>query len=304
MKSRQTPRIRDVDSIVNPAIEETVSDFKKWARLLWDGKEPDLDATRERMVKVLMASLMAGMATVKDEEAVTDVDRHVDLVGPVFSEAVLALAKKSPTLRVLSPKQLSEQLRQTAWYVSGVMSGNLLDRIRKKLIEARVAGHGRDWFTQEVTKEAELTAAHVETVFRTNAASAAGAGRWKQYNDPDVADLFFGFRYVSQGDHRSRPLHKAMHDFVALKDDPVWRTIWVPNGYNCRCKIRPLRKGDAVRYGLITKDGNVAQARVYANDFQRTVVAAAEGGGVVEVDGELRRFPDDGFRGNAMMDLI
>jgi SPP1 gp7 family putative phage head morphogenesis protein len=296
--------MRGVDSIINPAVEETVSEYQKWAQLLWHDKEPDLEAMQERMVQVLMASFMAGLSTAKDEDAVLSVDRHVDLVGPVFSEAVSALAKKNPVLRVLSPKGLSEQLRQTAWYVSGVMSGRILERIRKKLIQARVEGHGRDWFTQEVIKDAETTAAHIETVFRTNAASAAGAGRWKQYNDPDVADLFFGYRYLSQGDHRSRPLHKAMNGFVASKDDPIWKLIWVPNGYNCRCKIRPVRKADAIKFGLISKDGNPIQTRIYANDFQRTVVAAAEGGGAVEADGEMRTFPDEGFRGNAMMDLI
>lgn len=247
---------------------------------------------------------MAGMSTVADEEDALQVDRHVDLMGPVFKEAVAALAKKTPTLRVMSPKELSENLRQTAWYVSGVMSGRILEQIREKLIQARIEGHGRDWFTQEVIADAETTAAHVETVFRTNAASAAGAGRWKQYNDPEVADLFFGYRYLSQGDHRSRPLHKAMNGFMALKDDPIWKTIWVPNGYNCRCKIRPVRKRDAISAGLISKDGAPLQNRIYANDYQRTVVAAAEDGVSVEVDGNLRRFPDEGFRGNAMMDLL
>ena len=304
IKTRQTARIREVDSIINPAIEETLKDCKDWALALWDGREPDIEAVKDRMAKVLIVSVMAGMANLKDEEDVLEVDRHVDLVGPVFTEAVEALAKKSPTLRVLSPRQLSEQVRQTAWYVSGVMSGNLLDRIREKLVQARVEGRSRDWFTQEVMEDVGSTAAHVETVFRTNSASVAAAGRWKQYNDPDVADLFFGYRYSSQGDHRSRPLHKAMDGFMALKDDPIWKVVWVPNGYNCRCKIRPVRKKAAVDAGLISKDGAPLNPRVYANDFQRSVVAVAEGGGTIDVDGHQWRFPDEGFRGNAMMDLL
>lgn len=293
-----------MDSIINPAVSETLKDCERWAEDLWEGREPDVDVVAERMAKVLIVSLMAGMANVKDEDQVLEVDRHVDLVGPVFREAIEALAKKSPTMRVLSPAQLSEQVRQTAWYVSGVMSGNLLDRIREKLIQARVEGKSRDWFTQEVMDDVGSTAAHVETVFRTNAASAAGAGRWKQYNDPDVADLFFGYRYLSQGDHRSRPLHKAMDGFMALKDDPIWRVIWVPNGYNCRCKIRPVRRRDAVTAGLITKDGTPAERRIFANDLQRKIVAAAEDGVPVEIEGDLWRFPDEGFRGNALMDQI
>jgi len=303
-KTRQTHRTSEVDSIIKPAVKETVKEYKRWADMLWDGEEPDLKDVTDRMSKVILVSLMAGMSTVGDEEDVLEVDKHVDLFAPVFKESVEALAKKSPTLRIMNPHHLSDQVKQTAWYVSGVMSGNILDKIRAKLIEARVEGHSRDWFTQQVFEDAETTASHIETVFRTNAASAAGAGRWKQYNDPDVSDLIFGYRYVSQGDHRSRPLHKAMNNFVAVKDDPVWKLIWVPNGYNCRCKVRPLRKADAIKYGIISKDGNIIERRVFVNDFQRTVVAAAEGGVALEVDGNLRRFPDDGFRGNALMDLV
>lgn len=292
-----------MDSIIEPAISETVDEYHKWAMALWKGEEPDIESLKDRMVKVLTVSMMAGMSTVKDEDEVLEVDKHSDRVNPVFKEAVEALAKKAPTLRIMSPKGLSERLRQTAWYVSGVLSASILERIRARLVEARVNGHSRDWFTQMIYDDAQTSAAHIETVFRTNSASAAAAGRWQQYTDPDVSDLFFGYRYVSQGDHRSRPLHKAMNGFAATKDDPIWKLIWVPNGYNCRCKVRPVRKKDAISIGLVDAEGRPLNRRVFANELQRKIVAAAEDGVTIGIEGKPSRFPDEGFRGNAMMDL-
>src|SRR5262249_18473607 len=162
------------------------------------------------------------------------------------------------------PSELSERLRQTAFFVSGVLKSNVLDRLRKKLIEARVNGHGQHWFAVEARKLADLSLGHIETVFRTNVQSAAGAGRWEQLNDPDVAVLFFGFRYWNPRDERSRPLHRAMHGFVALKEDPIWRTVWTPNGFSCRCKVRGLRRHQSVDAGLIDAKGRTIAQRVYA----------------------------------------
>lgn len=232
------------------------------------------------------------------------VDRHAELTDAVFREMVSAIAKKRPTLGVLSPKELSERLRQTAFFVSGVLKSNVLERIRAKLLEARIKGKGQSWFTAEVNHLADLSRQHVETVFRTNVESAAGAARWKQLHDPDVEDLFFGYRYWNPSDEHSRPLHRAMHGFVALKEDPIWRLIWTPNGYSCRCKCRGLRRHQAVSVGLIDDRGRTLRQRVYASSLQERTVLAAESGGSVVVGRSTLQFPDDGFRGNALMDLI
>src|SRR2546423_112567 len=79
---------------------------------------------------------------------------------------------------------------------------------------------------QRVAEMTDRTAGEIDNVFRTNIASAAGAGRWAQLNDPDVADLFVGYRYVSRKKPTTRPLHRAMDGFVAAKDDPIWKIIW------------------------------------------------------------------------------
>lgn len=314
------------DSLIQAAVADTLHDIDAWADQLWEGLQPRTDALDARLVKLMTVGVMAGASTAEMDEMVGEpgtqrhewfrtnealavahlelIDRNHEHSDAVFREMVTAIAKKKPSMGVLSPKELSERLRQTAFFVSGVTKSNVLDEIRKKLLVARIKGHPQSWFTVEVQKIADLSIGQLENVFRTNVESAAGAGRWKQVNDPDVADLFFGYRYWNPRDERSRPLHRAMHGFVALKEDPIWRTIWTPNGYQCRCKVRPLRRHQAIDAGLIDERGRTLANRVFSTDLQRDVVQSIESGTAIVVGRTRVRFPDEGFRGNALMDLV
>lgn len=45
--------------------------------------------------------------------------------------------------------------------------------------------------------------------------------------------------YTTVGDGRVRPEHKALDKFTALKTDPIWRRIYPPLAWNCRCTVIP-----------------------------------------------------------------
>lgn len=293
-----------MDSIIAIAAGETLADIARWADAMWDGREPDTSALDRRLALAMTVGAMAGVSTPAMAEMVGDPgpDRHRS-TDEVFRDMVEAIAKKRPTLAVLDPKTLSENMRQTAWFVTGVVKGKVLDRIREKLIEARVRGLGQPWFAEQVKRVADLSLGHIETVFRTNVESAAGAARWKQAHDPDTADLWWGYRYWNPRDERSRPLHRAMHGFIAVPTDPIWRTIWTPNGFRCRCKCRPIERHEAVGK-LIDAKGRQIATRWFVDDLQRAVVASVESGTAVLVGRRRLRFPDEGFRGNALMDLV
>ncbi len=74
-----------------------------------------------------------------------------------------------------------------------------------------------------------------ETLMRTQVQLANSAGRWEADQDQGVQEILWGYRYVTVGDDRVRPAHAALEGIQLPKDDPRWRTLFPPNGFNCRC---------------------------------------------------------------------
>ncbi len=90
----------------------------------------------------------------------------------------------------------------------------------------------------------------LETIYRTNVAAAYEAGRQQVIFNGRDDDPFGYLMYSAIMDNRTRPTHKALHGKVMAKSDPAWNAIAPPNGYNCRCTVISITKGQARRYGL------------------------------------------------------
>lgn len=83
------------------------------------------------------------------------------------------------------------------------------------------------------------------TIYRTQSQIAYNAGRWKASQLPDVQEILWGYEYVTVGDDRVRAEHEGMDGARYPKDDPIWKEIWPPNGYNCRCSTIEIFLEDA-----------------------------------------------------------
>jgi SPP1 gp7 family putative phage head morphogenesis protein len=299
------------DQLVEALTEDTRRDIEAWARALWRAEQPDATAFADRLAAAMLLGVLDGAAggeMLGRHSLELCCQRYAlprgGLFKSVFKELVDALKRKNPILAVLSPRQIDPQLRQTAFFVSGVTSSNILEQIQDELIKARTEGVSESTFIERAAAISDRTAPELDNVWRTNVASAAGAGRWAQLNDPDTADMYVGYRYASRKKATTRPLHAAMDGFIAAKDDPIWRIIWVPNGYRCLCWCRGVKRDQAEQVGLIDSNGRVINQRVYANEFQEEVVSAALSGSSIEVEGHEMKFPDEGFRGNALAGLV
>ena len=101
-----------------------------------------------------------------------------------------------------------------------------------------------------------LSAGHVETIFRTNVATAYSAGLMETLAHPLVADEFPYLAYYAVHDSRTRHDHLAMEHRgldstnVYRRDDPIWDRFTPPWSYNCRCVIVPLGVEDAAAAGV------------------------------------------------------
>lgn len=86
----------------------------------------------------------------------------------------------------------------------------------------------------------------LETIFRTQCQIAYSGARWNANKKGLIADMLWGYKYVTVGDDRVRPEHDKLDGVTLPVDDPRWDTIFPPNGWNCRCQPIELFEEEAI----------------------------------------------------------
>jgi len=78
-------------------------------------------------------------------------------------------------------------------------------------------------------------------IFETNLRTAYAAGRFAQLNSPEIREAYPGWRYNHSGSKHPRHDHLAWDGKVWAADDPIWQSIYPPNGFGCGCFVTPVR---------------------------------------------------------------
>lgn len=216
-------------------------------------------------------SHFAGMLSVKEVE-VPKATRNLDGPDPAlrfvnmpFIEAI----DHFEGLAILSHEQIEELLeseRARAFYVTRAASDTIRDRIheqlRRALAESRQPGDeslntGLDNFVESIrSEEARLgfsasSRDYLETVYRTNVASAYNAGRFAAQTSPDVVEATGYWEYVTADDDRVRDDHAALHGKQWRIGDPEAMALYPPNGFNCRCQMVTVDREDVDSASLL-----------------------------------------------------
>lgn len=158
------------------------------------------------------------------------------------------------------------------------------------------------WGTQEVLDADTGELARVQlgstrrlrTIFQTNVQTAYMAGRFKRFTDNAVDRPYW--RYVAILDGRTRPAHAALHGKVWRHDDPIWKVIWPPNGWGCRCRVTALAQQDFEDLGVPLEDGSdaIVETQVVLNKAGDT--ATVKGVRYRDENGKAMVFrPDPGW---------
>lgn len=82
----------------------------------------------------------------------------------------------------------------------------------------------------------------LKTEFSQAKASAQMAVKWEGFKEN--ADLYPNLQYRTVGDTEVRPEHAALNGLIAPINDPVWNTIYPPNGWGCRCNVTQTDKDE------------------------------------------------------------
>ncbi len=135
-------------------------------------------------------------------------------------------------------------------------------------------------------REVQLGSMHrLKTIYRVNTQTAYMAGRYRQQlaNSDDRPY----WMYVAIQDSSTRPEHVRLNGKVFRFDDPIWRVIYPPNGWNCRCRVRALTAAQVKRMGLTVEDGSQ-----YVENYTAEVGIDPNTGEVIQMEHQRIRLPD------------
>ncbi|ELL1287589.1 minor capsid protein [Salmonella enterica] len=184
----------------------------------------------------------------------------------------LAGALKNGTTLSQFQDELEPTLRRKGWLGSGLVANDDGELLGKQLMPYRL-----------------------ETIFRTNVQSAYAAGRYRWMMSTVKERPYW--QYIAVMDDRTRPAHAALNGRIFRWDDPIWQTLFPPNGYNCRCYVRALTQAqvDAHPVGVESSEGYlVTVQQPYGTDGEMRPVKAFRD----PKSGQLLT-PDAGFHLNA-----
>lgn len=111
------------------------------------------------------------------------------------------------------------------------------------------------------------------TIFWGNMASARSAGQWERAQRTKRALPYFLYLHTTSANPRKD--HLQWVGIIRPVDDPIWASIFPPNGWHCKCAVRQIsareaeallarewQEGDKVRY---TSEAPVIKMRTLVN---------------------------------------
>lgn len=101
----------------------------------------------------------------------------------------------------------------------------------------------------------------LKTIYSTNLRSAYQKGQYDRTMESDLHPYLM-YRIGASVHHREQ--HLRWNNLIRPKDDPIWNSIFPPNGYGCKCYTVAVTQARKERY---ERDGVPA----YNPDTQRTV---------------------------------
>ena len=167
--------------------------------------------------------------------------------------------------------------------IESQMSGMLSDRakldfydnmeaLKTVLVENVPTGYGYRDFLKKIGRDQAMENIglagekpyYIETVYRTNYASAHSAGRWKA---AQASPLVVKLEYQAVLDDRTtdnicRPMNGTIRD----KKDPFWSSYMPPNHFSCRSSVSELTESYVAINGV--EETEIPTDLEVPNDFQ------------------------------------
>ena len=101
----------------------------------------------------------------------------------------------------------------------------------------------------------DYNVAYLQTEYYTAKGSSRMAAFWNRIGqESDVLPLL---KYLTVGDARVRPTHRALDEIIRPVNDSFWNNYFPPNGWRCRCTVEQLADGDVTDLSGFVKPNDV-----------------------------------------------
>lgn len=253
-----------------------------WEAVLAFRRKVPLAFSEVLRIRAEMRSLAAHIAITENQSALRAMTQRLDILRQVLSGSFRI---KGATFKQAERiKRLLAEAIETSAIPKGLKIGSLSRFIRRAQIEGVIG----------------LTTARMETVYRTNIASAfneatadtmdsAAVATWApllrlvEIHDPRTRGAPGGV-YKGKSEARNPGFHWQMNGYIATAAEFKMQGLVPPNGFNCRGSLVPVTRDEAEDMGLISRDGSLDRQALARYNAQRQQI----------IDRGL--YPDPGFK--------
>jgi hypothetical protein len=150
-----------------------------------------------------------------------------------------------------------------------------------------------DPLTGEVVQAQLGSPRRLRTIYDANMRSARAAGQWERIERTKDAFPFLEYRLGASEQHR--PHHAAKEGLIIAVDSPFWDEWMPPNGWGCKCKVRPVTRREAERRGISPTPDIPDQKVVNKRTGETAIVPLGIDPGWQRNPGKLRRQAVEGL---------
>lgn len=166
----------------------------------------------------------------------TDENFNFDLYQRTAEELVKAMdagLKFSSTASEADMMKLQKALRVNLFEFSSAKAQSMMVHYRELMMNQKKEIISFESLRKIVANEGEVfNNAYLKTEYNLTKQSSIMAVKWQELNAEYL-------QFSTVGDNRVRPEHKLFDKFTALKTDPIWRRLYTPLDFGCRCNVIP-----------------------------------------------------------------
>jgi SPP1 gp7 family putative phage head morphogenesis protein len=137
-----------------------------------------------------------------------------------------------------------QELKQNLYRFSGVKTYQQLSEMNSLLVDEKGKIRSYSDFKRKVdTVHKKYNRNHLQAEYQTAKRSAQASRQWKGFEKNQ--DLFPNLKYMTIADDKVRLDHEKLHGVIKAVNDPFWDTHYPPNGWRCRCYVKPTTETES-----------------------------------------------------------